>query len=112
MLAPGMSEREEAVPKPHDRGGWPIDEPIDRSEHPVMDWERRSQVLLGVLLEKGLVRVDEVRRAMESLDRETYESLGYYERWTAGLVTVLIEKSILDPAEIDRKTAELEQREG
>lgn len=97
------------MPKVHDRGGWPTEEPIDRSDHQLMDWERRVDGLHSVLGQKGLRRTDELRRAIESLDLEQYESLSYYERWTAALEILMIEKGLLTQEEIDRKVAELEQ---
>jgi hypothetical protein len=99
------------MPKVHDRGGWPTDQPIDRSEHQLMDWERRMDALHGVLGQKGLRSTDEMRRAIESLEPEQYESLSYYERWTAALEILLLEKGVLTREEIDRKVAELEQQE-
>ena len=65
--------------------------------------------LHGVLGAKGLRTTDEMRRAIESLEPERYESMSYYERWTAALEILLVEKSVLTKAEIDRKVAESEQ---
>ena len=42
------------MPKVHDRGGWPNDDPIDRSEHVLMDWEVRVDALHMVLGAKGV----------------------------------------------------------
>lgn len=98
------------MPRVHDRGGWPTDEPIDRTEHQLMDWERRMDALHAVLGGKGLRSTDEMRRAIESLPPEKYESMSYYERWTAALEILLVEKGVLTPAEIDRKAAEPEER--
>ena len=96
------------MPRPHDRGGWPTDEPIDRSEHEHADWELRVHALHPVLGRKGLRRTDELRRAIESLEPERYEALSYYERWTAALEILVVEKGILSTEEIDQKVAELE----
>ena len=96
------------MPRVHDRGGWPTDEPIDQGDHQLMDWERRVDGLRSVLGQKGLVRIDESRRAIESLPPEQYESLSYYERWTAALELLLVEKGLLTKEEIDRKVSELE----
>ena len=96
--------------RPHDRGGWPTDEPIDRSDHQNMDWEVRMDALHQVLGRKGLRTTDEMRRAIESLEPELYESLSYYERWTAALEILMVEKGVLTSEEIDRKMAQLEQR--
>ena len=51
----------------------------------------------------------EMRRAMESLDPDLYRSLSYYERWTAALEILMVEKGILTSDEIDRKVAQLGQ---
>ena len=96
------------MPQVHDRGGWPTDEPIDQEEHVLSDWERRVDAMHNVLSQKGLRRTDEMRRAIESLDAETYEAISYYERWTAALEILLIEKGVLTREELDRKFAEIE----
>ncbi len=95
------------MPQVHDRGGWPTEEPIDRAEHTLADWERRVDALHNVLGQKGLRRTDEMRRAIESLEPEQYEALSYYERWTAALEILLLEKGILSRDEIDRRFEEL-----
>lgn len=97
------------MPRVHDRGGWPTDEPIDRAEHVHADWELRVDALHQVLGRKGLRSTDEMRRAIESLPPEEYESIGYYERWTAALEILLVEKGILTTEEIDRKMAQPDQ---
>ncbi len=94
--------------RPHDRGGWPTDEPIDRSDHQHMDWEVRMHALHQVLGRKGFRTTDEMRRAIESL--EMYESLSYYERWTGALEILMVEKGVLTSEEIDGKMAQLEQQ--
>ena len=98
------------MPRVHDRGGWPNDGPIDLTEHQHSDWEVRMDALHQVLGRKGLRSTDEMRRAIESLDLEQYESLGYYERWTAALEILMVEKGILTTEEIDQKMAHLEQQ--
>ena len=54
------------MPKVHDRGGWPNEDPIDQSEHVLSDWEVRVDALHMVLGEKGVRTTDEMRRAIES----------------------------------------------
>ena len=94
------------MPGVHDRGGWPTDEPIDKSDHPVMDWEVRMSAVLGALRGKGLIGTDELRRGIESIEPSKYESLGYYERWAESVESILEEKGILTREELDRKMAE------
>ena len=98
------------MPAVHDRGGWPDDTPIDRTEHEYSDWERRVDAVHQVLGAQGIRTTDEMRRAIESLPPEQYEALSYYEKWTAALEILLIEKGILTAAEIDGKAAELRGR--
>ena len=98
------------MPEAHDRGGWPTDEPIDQSEHQWMDWERQASALLGVLSRKGLMNVDELRRGIESIPDDQYESLSYFERWSASVETILVEKNVLTTKEIDAKVKAIEER--
>ena len=97
------------MPRVHDRGGRPTDEPIDRSEHQLMDWERRMDALHAVLGAKGLRSTDEMRRAIESLPPQQYEAMSYYERWTAALEILLMEKEVLSREEIEGKVAQLDE---
>jgi hypothetical protein len=95
------------MPAVHDRGGWPTDEPIDRTEHERSYWERSTHALRGALAEMRLLVTDEVRRGIESLSLDEYESLSYYEQWSASIETLLVEKNVLTEEEIDAKVREL-----
>ena len=90
----------------HDRGGWPDAGPIDRTEHTYTMWEKRTDAIRGLLGGKQLIRTDELRRAIESIQPGRYEQLSYYERWIVAIEAILVEKSILTREEIDRKMAE------
>ena len=98
------------MPGIHDRGGWPDDTPIDRAEHQPLLWEQRTDALMRLLSgpDKRLIRVDELRRQIESLDPERYETYGYYQRWLTAIESLMIEKGIVTSEELDRKAAELE----
>ena len=100
------------MPKVHDRGGWPDNDPIDPSEHQLADWERRVDALHMVLGQKKVRTTDEMRRAIESLEPAQYEKLSYYEKWTAALEILMIEKGILSTEEIDQKMADLDNKPG
>lgn len=89
----------------HDRGGLPTDEPIDRSEHTLEDWEVLTDALAGALARRGLVNVDELRRGIESMPANEYERASYYERWLFSIETVLTEKGVLAAGELDRRAA-------
>ena len=85
----------------HDRGGWPTSEPIDRTEHPLEDWELLTDALVGALGRAGVMNVDELRRGIESMPPEEYERASYYERWLFSVETNLTEKGILSPGELE-----------
>jgi len=85
----------------HDRGGWPTDAPIDRSEHELADWEVLTDALVGALSMNGVMNVDELRRGVESMPPEEYERASYYERWLYSAETILTEKGILEPGGLD-----------
>ncbi len=87
----------------HDRGGLPTEAPIDRSEHELADWEMLADALVGVLGRTGVMNVDELRRAIESMPPGEYEGASYYERWLYAMETVLAEKGIVGAGEIDAR---------
>jgi nitrile hydratase len=87
----------------HDRGGWPTSEPIDRTEHELEDWELLTDALRGALGHAGLMNVDELRRGIENMPPADYERAGYYERWLFSIETILTEKGILAPGELDAR---------
>ena len=100
------------MPAVHDRGGLPSDEPIDRAEHEWADWEHVTNALVGVLRRHGLINVDELRRGIETMAPEEYLSSSYYERWSASIETLLVEKGILSKGDIDAAAATLDARWG
>jgi nitrile hydratase subunit beta len=89
----------------HDRGGLTTDERIDRREHSLKDWEVLTDALAGALARRGLVNVDELRRGIESMPPAEYQQASYYERWLFSIETILTEKGVLAPGELDRRAA-------
>jgi nitrile hydratase subunit beta len=87
----------------HDRGGWPTDAPIDRTEHELADWEILMDAIVGTLGRRGAMNVDELRRGIEGMPRAEYEAASYYERWLFTAETILTEKAILAPGELDAR---------
>ena len=49
------------------------------------------------------MNVDELRRGIESMPPDEYERASYYERWLFAAETILTEKGILAPGELDRR---------
>lgn len=100
---------------PHDLGGEPAG-PVDPHDHDHAFWEQRVdaiRTLTGRISRDGnpLIRVDEMRRVIESLGEKNYNELGYYEKWVTALTTLLLEKGVIHTDELGRKLAEIERRE-
>jgi nitrile hydratase subunit beta len=87
----------------HDRGGTPSSEPIDRTEHELADWELLADAIVGALGRAGVMNVDEQRRGIESMPPAEYERVSYYERWLFSAETILTEKGVLAPGELEAR---------
>ena len=90
----------------HDRGGLPDDTPINMDEHEMMDWELRVDAMHAVLGNKGLRSTDQMRRVIESIPKDQYEHMTYYERWTHALEVLVTENELLSVPEIDEKMSD------
>ena len=95
----------------HDMGGEPAGS-VDRSTHDYAFWEKRVDALMVLLSapERGLLRVDELRRGIESLGAYAYDGMSYYERWIASITNIMVEKGVLTQEEIDARIADLKVR--
>lgn len=93
---------------PHDMGGEPAG-PVDTTDHGMKFWEKQANALRGTVSAKKIVRVDELRRAAEDLG-DQYSKLEYFERTTAALRTLLLEKGIITESELREKMAAVRAR--
>ena len=94
----------------HDIGGLPAG-PVDLEEREPGYWEKRIDAIRLLLADRKrrLITVDEMRRGIESLGKDAYDRLGYYERWTASVTGVMLEKGVVTTDELGRKMAEIEE---
>jgi hypothetical protein len=83
---------------------------VDRTEHDYADWERRIDAMAVLLSQKRRLTVDERRRALETLTPQTYDALGYYERWVLALGQTLIQRGVITSGELAKKMLEVEKR--
>ena len=95
----------------HDLGGEPAG-PIDLSEHERTFFDQRVDAMMRLLAhpEHGYYTVDAMRRAIESLPRDQYFGLGYYERWVRAIRRLVVEKGLLTEDEIARRLAQLKAK--
>ena len=87
-------------------GGGPAG-PVSRDEHAYDEWEQRVDALMMLLSHKDrqLLKVDELRRNIESLGAEAYDRMGYYERWMHAIVQTLIQRGVISIDELGRTMA-------
>lgn len=95
----------------HDLGGMPAG-PIDRSEPPPKQWEKRFGAIIGQLCGAPgtMLTLDEFRRGVEDLGAEDYRRLGWYERAAAAVANLLLERGVITVDELGRKLAEIDAR--
>jgi nitrile hydratase len=67
------------------------------------DWEARVYALVMALLARELFTRSEHRDAVERLPPTRYLESSYYERWLAGVETLLVERGVLDAAAIEEE---------
>ena len=69
---------------------------------------KRVDALMMLLSHKDrqLLKVDELRRNIESLGAEAYDRMSYYERWMHAIAQTLIQRGVLSIDEIGRKLTE------
>ena len=101
------------MPGVHDLAGQQLADgrplsPIDTRAHPHSDFDRRVDALVSLLMARRVFIVDELRRAIESLDAERYHRLSYYERWAEALKILLLEKDVLGAEELEQRLKTIE----
>lgn len=94
---------------PHDVGGLDFG-PVEADDHNLTFWEKQIDAIRAVIGAKGIVTTHENRRTIEQMGHEIYDTLNYYERWTASLQRQMIDKGILTQDEIDKRVAQVRQR--
>lgn len=87
-----MSQRQ------HDMGGMEAG-PIESDEHATEPWAKMITSLAASLRDYDIMRIDELRRALEDLPEDIYEQ-DYFERWSEAMVNLLEEKGLLTRDEV------------
>ena len=112
-----------AIPTPahHDMGGQlspavlggPAGKISLRETHDYEPWEKRVDALMMLLShqDRQLLRVDELRRNIESLGAAAYDAMTYYERWMFAISQTLIQRGVISIDELGRKMAAIKARE-
>ncbi|MGB0799941.1 MAG: ScnB-like protein [Planktomarina sp.] len=93
----------------HDMGGDPAGS-IDHSQHDFALWEKRVDALMVLSSAAGLMNTDSLRRVLEDMGSEAYETLTYYERWMASVSQNMIEVGAFTPEELAAKMEQVTAR--
>ncbi len=93
----------------HDMGGLPAG-PVLPEEHDYALWEKRVDALMVIASSKGWFTVDGLRRALEDMGEEAFETMSYYERWVAAVNQNLIEAGAYTLQELGEKMEEVRAR--
>jgi hypothetical protein len=80
------------------------------SEHDYALWEKRVDALMVLMSRKGHFTVDGLRRVLEDMGEEAFETMTYYERWVAAVNQNLVERGVYSLAELGARMAEVAAR--
>jgi hypothetical protein len=83
---------------------------IDFEQHDFAIWEKRVDALMVLCSAKGHFTVDGLRRALEDMGEEAFETMTYYERWIAAVNQNLLERGVYTIAELGDRMAEVKSR--
>jgi hypothetical protein len=85
---------------------------IDRDEHDYALWEKRVDAMMMLLTNKlQIMTVDQLRKGIEGLPPDAYESMTYYERWIASVTNTLLDAGVITADELGAKMAAIEARD-
>lgn len=62
-------------------------------------WEARAFAIVRTLIHNGAFTWDEFRHSIERMQPAEYFASGYYERWTAAVERLCVEKGLLSEAD-------------
>lgn len=91
----------------HDLGGMQGFGAVDREENEPdfhAEWERRMRTINTLLMRKPLWNIDEWRHGIERMGAARYLETSYYEHWLASVETLLAERGVISPDELDART--------
>lgn len=89
---------------PHDYGGVDVNETVVIHDHTVLSqWEKSVHALLVILSSNSLITTDELRRGVESLNEASYSEWGYYDKWSAAMAVILLERQVISQNELDEE---------
>jgi hypothetical protein len=93
----------------HDMGGDAAG-PVPHDQHDFALWEKRVDALMIIASGKGHFTVDGLRRVLEDMGPQAFETMSYYDRWIAAINQNLIEAGVYTTAELANRMAVITAR--
>ena len=93
----------------HDMGGGAAGT-LDLTLHDFALWEKRVDALMVLLSSKGHFTVDGLRRVLEDMGPQAFETMSYYERWIAAVNRNMIEAGAWTVAELGARMEAVARR--
>ena len=90
-------------------GGDPAGD-INHDQHDFALWEKRVDALMVLASFAGLMNTDSLRRVLEDMGEQAYETMSYYERWIASVSQNMVEAGAFSTAELACKMAQVKAR--
>lgn len=79
-------------------------------DHDFALWEKRVDALMVLCSAKGHFTVDGLRRVLEDMGPEAYDTYSYYERWIAAVSQNLIEAGVITQSELAERMTQIAAR--
>jgi len=97
----------------HDVGGDDFG-PVPMIDGEYQLWEKRVDAMMRLLSspDVALMRVDELRRGIETLGEAAYNAEPYYGKWARSLAKIMVEKGVLTQDELEARIAALRAERG
>ena len=91
---------------PHDVGGLDFGV-IDRHDHDLALWEKRTDAMLILLVgtKKNVFKIDAMRRVIEDYGQQEYDRTEYYEKWIRAIRNLVVEQEIVTRDEVEARMA-------
>ena len=88
----------------HDVGGDDFG-PVPMIDGEYQLWEKRVDAMMRLLSspDVALMRVDELRRGIETLGEAAYNAEPYYGKWARALAKIMVEKGVLTRDELNAR---------
>ena len=83
---------------------------INHDQHDFALWEKRVDALMVLVSSVGLMNTDSLRRVLEDMGKDAYETMSYYERWIASVSQNMVEAGAFSTAELADKMAKVKAR--